>query len=141
MAYLLSSLAEGYRRTMLLDRAKEIVERAIKLDRELPDACYVAARIAKDEGDSKTAKCHLQNALKLDPEYFDALELLKEAATSAEPDPRMLLHLADAFRLAGKLDQARKALDEANRRKVTQQLLTPTDRQLVKELSAKLGGR
>ena len=68
----------------------------------------------------------------------EALAMLKESASSAEPDPRALLHLAQAYRLAGKLDQARTALDDAHQRNLPQQLLTPAERKLVKELDEKL---
>ncbi len=68
----------------------------------------------------------------------EAIALLKESASSAEPNPRVLLHLAQAYRMAGKLDPARKALDDARKHNLSQQLLTPADRKLVKELNEKL---
>ena len=39
--------------------------------------------------------------------------MLNEAASAAEPDPRFLLHLAQAYHMKGKPDRARKALDDA----------------------------
>ena len=78
VAYLLSTLAEGYRRTMALDRAKETAERSMKLDEEFPDACYVAARIAIDANDKVNAKALLRKALILEPDFVEAADLLKE---------------------------------------------------------------
>jgi len=78
VAYMLSTLAEGYRQTNALDRAKEATERAMKMDRELPDACYVAARIAIDQKDMTTAKALLKKAVILEPEFFEAADLLKQ---------------------------------------------------------------
>ena len=77
LAYILSTLADAYRQTKALDRAKETAERAMKLDRELPDACYVAARIAIDEKDNAVAKALLRKTLILEPDYVEAAELLK----------------------------------------------------------------
>jgi len=68
----------------------------------------------------------------------DALALLRDSSSSAEPDPRVLLHVAQAYYISGKLDQARKALDGARKRNLLQKLLTPADRELVKELDEKL---
>jgi tetratricopeptide (TPR) repeat protein len=70
----------------------------------------------------------------------DALPMLEEAASVAEPDPRVLLHLAEAYRCAGKLERARKALEDAEHRNLHGQLLTPGDRRLVKELNGKFRG-
>ncbi len=77
VADMLSTLAEGYLQIKALDRAKETAERAMKLDREQPDACYVAARIAIDENDKATAKALLRKTLILEPDYDEAAELLK----------------------------------------------------------------
>ncbi len=68
----------------------------------------------------------------------EALAMLQEAASSADPDPRMLLHLAQAYDLAGKPDRARKALEDARRQKLSEQILTPADRKLIKDLEEKL---
>ena len=70
----------------------------------------------------------------------ESVVMLQEAATLDESDPRVLLHLAEAYRLAGKLDQAKKAFDDAQTRHLPQQLLTPVDRKLIKELDEKLRG-
>ena len=78
MAYLLSSLAEGYRRNSELDRAKATVDEAMRLDRAFPDAIYVAAKITLDQGDKNSARQLLNKTLKIDPEHIDAMELIKE---------------------------------------------------------------
>jgi len=70
----------------------------------------------------------------------EALALLKESASAAGPDPRVLLHLAQAYRMAGKADQARKVLGDAQKRNVLQQLITPADRKLFQDLNEKLRG-
>jgi predicted Zn-dependent protease len=70
----------------------------------------------------------------------EAVTMLKDVASAAEPDPRVLLHLAQAYQMKGKPDQARKALDDARKRNLPRQLLTPADRKLVKELEEKFGG-
>jgi tetratricopeptide (TPR) repeat protein len=70
----------------------------------------------------------------------EALPLVVEAASSAQPDPRVLLHLAKAYCMAGKLDQARKALDDARKRNLSQHMLTPAQRKLIQELDEKLRG-
>ncbi len=78
VAYMLSTLAEGYRITNVLDRAKDAIERAMKLDRDLPDACYVAARIAIDSNENASAKALLKKTLILEPDYDEAAELLRQ---------------------------------------------------------------
>jgi tetratricopeptide (TPR) repeat protein len=78
VAYLLSTLAEGYRLTNQLDRARETVEQAMKLDRDSSDACFVAARIAIDSKDNRSARSLLKKALILDPDFSEAEEILKQ---------------------------------------------------------------
>ena len=68
----------------------------------------------------------------------EALPLMQEAASAAVPDPRVLLHLADAYRRTGKLDEAGKAFKEATAGNLSQQLLTPADGALIKDLREKL---
>ena len=63
-----------------------------------------------------------------------AIAMLQEASTSAEPDPRALLHLAQAYRLAGKLAESRRAFEGARKRNLLQEVLTPADRALIREL-------
>ncbi len=71
----------------------------------------------------------------------EALAMLKEAATLDETDPRVLLHLAQAYRLAGRVDQARRAFADARKRNLPQQLLTPADRKLIAELDETFRGQ
>ena len=68
----------------------------------------------------------------------DALPLIQEAASSAVPDPRVLLHLADAYLRTGKREEASKAFKDAKKGNLSQQLLTPADRALIKDLGEKL---
>ena len=68
----------------------------------------------------------------------EALPLIQEAASSAAPDPRVLLHLADAYLRTGKFDEAGKAFKDAKQGNVSQKLLTPADRALIKDLGDKL---
>jgi tetratricopeptide (TPR) repeat protein len=74
-----------------------------------------------------------------DGKAAEAVSLLKEATTGSEPDPRFLFHLSLACERVGKQDDARAALKMARAGKLGQQLLTPADRQLLKELELKLG--
>jgi tetratricopeptide (TPR) repeat protein len=69
----------------------------------------------------------------------EAVPLLKEATVGAGVDPRFLFHLSLACQGAGKSDEARKALQQARRGKLTQQLLTPSDRRSLRELEQQLG--
>ncbi len=80
VAYMLSTLAEGYRLTKHLDRAREVAERAMKLDRDCSDACFVAAQIAIDANDNGSAKALLKKTLILDPDFPEAAEALKQLA-------------------------------------------------------------
>jgi tetratricopeptide (TPR) repeat protein len=78
VASILSMLAEGYRLSNQLERARETVEQAMKLDRECSEACFIAARIAIDSDDRGLAKALLKKTLILDPDFFEAAEVLKQ---------------------------------------------------------------
>jgi len=69
----------------------------------------------------------------------EAVPLLKEAATGEFVDPRFLFHLSLACQGVGKSDEARKALQKARDGHLSQQVLTPADRRLLKELEQQLG--
>jgi len=69
----------------------------------------------------------------------EAVPLLKEATGGSGVDPRFFFHLSLACQGTGKSDEARKALQKARDGKLSQQILTPADRRLLKELEQQLG--
>lgn len=77
--------------------------------------------------------------LVLDGRPSEAVPLLREAASNLNPDPRYDFHLAIAYWRAGdELQKARDALRKAHDGDLNGQILTQTDRQLLKELEQKL---
>jgi tetratricopeptide (TPR) repeat protein len=76
--------------------------------------------------------------------FFDgktdlALAVLEEAVRAPSPDPRYWLHLAAVHEKLGQLDQARAALQQARAGDLDRQLLTKMDRQLLADLTKRLG--
>ena len=69
----------------------------------------------------------------------EAVPLLKEAAAGIDVDPRFFFHLSLACQGVGKPDEARQALQKARDGNLAQQMLTPADRRLLKELEQQLG--
>jgi cellulose synthase operon protein C len=69
----------------------------------------------------------------------EAVPLLREATAGTNADPRFYFHLSLACRGTGKLDEARDALRKARDGNLMQTILTPTDRQQLKDLEQQLG--
>jgi len=73
-----------------------------------------------------------------DQKAEQAVYFLKTAAAALNPDPRYYFHLAVAYQRTGAADEARQALKKAQDGNLDDVILTPADRQLLKELEQKL---
>jgi len=73
-----------------------------------------------------------------DQKAEQAVYFLKTAATALNPDPRYYFHLAVAYHRMGAADEARQALKKAQDGNLDNVILTPADRQLLRELEQKL---
>jgi len=70
----------------------------------------------------------------------EAIKVFKKLAEQPTVDPRVNLHLALAYRMAGQTLEARDALERARAAGLQLHTLTPQDRQQLAELDAFLGG-
>lgn len=70
----------------------------------------------------------------------EAIELFQELVEQRAADPRFVFHLALAYRLAGKVPEAREALDRARADGLQLHTLTPWDQEQLAELDAFLAG-
>ena len=69
----------------------------------------------------------------------DSIRSLEESVSTITVDPRYYFHLAAAYRRGNRVDDARKAMDEARKRGIRQAMLTEADRALMERLLAELG--
>jgi Flp pilus assembly protein TadD len=74
-----------------------------------------------------------------DGKAAEAVPLLREATARSGTDPRFFFHLGLACQGTGKSDEARTALQKARNGNLAREILTPSDRRLLKDLEQQLG--
>ncbi len=102
--------------------ALQHIERAIELDGRQASLLDTQGTILLKLGDAQKA-----------------IACLEEATAGGATDARYYLHLAAAYQLAQRLDEARRALDQSRTLGLERFVLTGDDRQLLAALNTELG--
>ncbi|MFZ5828913.1 MAG: tetratricopeptide repeat protein [Planctomycetota bacterium] len=103
-----------------LDRAMEYIERAISLAGEKPALLDTKGMILVHAGRAN-----------------EAVPILERAVGETTADPRFRFHLAVAYDRVGRSSDARTALRTAIEQRLTSQILTESDEQLLAEMRAR----
>lgn len=139
-----------------LDEAVKLYERALELDPEnLLILNNLATILGEQEGRRDEALQHINKAIELSgpsPALLDskgvvlfhigrleeARQCLEAATWEAGTDPRFFFHLAATYLRLGETDRARQAFQQAQDNNLEQQILTPSDQLLLKEIREEL---
>jgi len=111
--YLLNELAQLYLRLSQVDRARVLVEKAVKLDRQDADIWSTYGEVRGIGGDLKGAKKALDAALAIAPKHARALNNMGMVYKQRGDLAKAIEYFEAALKAAPSYEKAQKNLDEA----------------------------